>query len=75
MICTIYSTDEEQDLLTSYAKCHHLSLEVSFIQALFSQIIDEYDAEIADSAYNDYLNSNKSSTQIDEFLGWTTLIY
>ncbi len=46
---------EEEKLFKSYADIHGYSLGEAFKKALLEKIEDEYDAAIADMAYEEYL--------------------
>ncbi len=67
MAFSIRLTEEEKSLAESYAKIHAMSLGEAFKRALFERIEDEYDIEIANEAYQDYLDSGCKSTPIAEF--------
>ena len=51
MTFSIRLTDDERQLVDSYAKLHSISIGEAFKQALFEKIEDEYDITIADEAY------------------------
>ncbi len=63
---SIHLTEEERNLVNSYAKFHDLSLEDAFKKALFEKIEDEYDIAIVKQAYNEYLDSGKQSRSISK---------
>lgn len=46
---------EEEKLFKSYADIHGYSLGEAFKKALLEKIEDEYDAAVADMAYEEYL--------------------
>lgn len=66
MSLSIRLTEQEQRLANSYAKLHSMSLDEAFKRALFEKIEDEYDVAIAETAYQEYLNSGRKSRPIEE---------
>lgn len=66
MSFSIRLTEQERNLAASYARLHSLTLGEAFKQALFEKIEDEYDIEVFDEAYKEYLNSGKKSRPIEE---------
>ena len=60
MAFSIRLTEEEKKLAENYAKIHSFSLAEAFKRALFEKIEDEYDIAIAEVAYNEYINDNKT---------------
>ena len=48
-------SQEEESLFKSYAKLHGISLSEALKRALLEKIEDEYDINIAESAYKEYL--------------------
>lgn len=66
MIFSIILTEEEKRLADSYAKIHSMSLGEAFKRALFEKIEDEYDVNIADEAYQEYVADGKKSRPIKE---------
>ena len=62
---SIRLTKEEQQLASSYAALHSISMGEAFKRALFERIEDEFDISIADEAYNEYLQSGKQSAPIE----------
>lgn len=62
---SIRLTKEEQQLASSYAALHSISMGEAFKRALFERIEDEFDVSIADEAYNEYLQSGKQSAPIE----------
>lgn len=66
MILSIKLTEEERKLADSYAKCHSISLEKAFKRALFDKIEEEYDIEIANRSYEEYVKDGTKSTPISE---------
>lgn len=52
---TIRLTPDERRLAESYASFHGMSLTEAFKRALFEKIEDEYDAAVAEEAYQEYL--------------------
>lgn len=71
MKINIQLTQEEMILAKNYAKNHSITLEDAFKNALFEKIEDEYDAILAEKAYEDYLNDEKNSKPISEL--WKSL--
>lgn len=66
MAFSIRLTEEERALAESYAKLHSCSLAEAFKRALFEKIEDEYDIEVANEAYEEYIKSGKKSRPIEE---------
>jgi len=66
MAFSIRLTPEEKSLASSYAKLHSMSLGEAFKRALFEKIEDEYDLQVADEAYQEYLDDGKKSKSINE---------
>lgn len=66
MAFSIRLTEEEKRLADSYAKIHSMSLGEAFKRALFEKIEDEYDVNIADEAYQEYVADGKKSRHIEE---------
>ena len=62
---SIRLTKEEQQLASSYAALHSISIGEAFKRALFERIEDEFDLSVADEAYNEYLQSGKQSAPIE----------
>lgn len=65
-VTTLRLTDEEKQLATSYAKLHSESMSAAFKNALFEKIEDEFDAKIADEAYDEYVKDGRKSRPIGE---------
>lgn len=63
---TIRLTPDERRLAESYASFHGMSLTEAFKRALFEKIEDEYDATVAEEAYQEYLDSGKQSRPFSE---------
>lgn len=63
---SIRLTREEKALVKNYARRHSISVEEAFKRALFGKIEDEYDAVIAEEAYQEYLDSGCKSRPIEE---------
>ncbi|MFR1448766.1 MAG: type II toxin-antitoxin system RelB family antitoxin [Beduini sp.] len=55
MSFSIRLNPEEEKLFKSYADLHGYSLGEAFKKALLEKIEDEYDAAVADMAYEEYL--------------------
>ena len=66
MAYSIRLTEDERALAESYAKIHSISLSEAFKRALFQLIEDEFDAAVADKAYQEYLDSGKQSRPIEK---------
>lgn len=66
MKINIQLTQEEMILAKTYAKNHSMNLEDALKNALFEKIEDEYDAILAEKAYEDYLKDEKNSKPISE---------
>lgn len=71
MAFSIRLTEEERQLVNSYATVHAISVGEAFKKALFEKIEDEYDVAIANQAYDEYVNSGKKSKPIQEL--WNEL--
>ena len=67
MAFSIRLTEEERNLAESYAKLHSFSLAEAFKRALFEKIEDEYDITVAESAYQEYVDSGRKSTPVQDF--------
>lgn len=67
MPLSIRLSEDERQLVNSYAKIHAISVSEAFKRALFERIEDEFDIAIADEAYQDYLNSGCKSTSVADF--------
>jgi toxin-antitoxin system protein len=57
MSITINLTDDELHLIESYAKVHGISVEQALKSSTLETIEDEYDAIIAQEAYNEFLKN------------------
>ena len=57
MSITINLTDDELHLIESYAKIHGISIEQALKSSTLETIEDEYDAIIAQEAYNEFLKN------------------
>ena len=66
MSFSIRLTEEERKLADSYARLHSITLGEAFKRALFEKIEDEYDIAVADEAYGEYVDSDRSSRPIEE---------
>ncbi|SEI60334.1 hypothetical protein SAMN05216514_101234 [Kandleria vitulina] len=66
MSFSIRLTEEERKLADSYARLHSITLGEAFKRALFEKIEDEYDIAVADEAYREYVDSDRSSRPIEE---------
>jgi len=66
MAVVVELTSEEERLAESYAKVHGTSVEEAMKRNFFELIEDEYDAAVADAAYDDYIKSGKKSYPISE---------
>lgn len=66
MSFSIRLTEQEKALAASYARLHSCTLGEAFKQALFEKIFEEYDAEVFEEAYAEYVNGGKKSRPIEE---------
>jgi hypothetical protein len=66
MAFSIRLTEQEKQLVESYAKLHAISLGEAFKKALFEKIEDEYDVTVYEDAYSEYINSGKQCAPIDD---------
>lgn len=66
MVFSIQLSEEEKKLAGSYAKQHNISLGEAFKNALFEKIEEEYDASVAEEAYDEYLMSGGQSRPVEE---------
>lgn len=66
MPLSIRLSDDERQLVDSYAKIHAISVAEAFKRALFEKIEDEFDVSVANAAYDEYVKSGKKSRPIDE---------
>lgn len=60
MAVIVELTGEEERLAQSYAKVHGTSVEEAMKRSFFEMIEDEYDAAVADAAYEEYLANPKT---------------
>ncbi|MDD6258099.1 MAG: DUF6290 family protein [Erysipelotrichaceae bacterium] len=67
MMVSIRLSKEEKELSEDYAKLHSLSLGEAFKRALFERIEDEYDIEVANEAYKEYVDSGRKSIPSEVF--------
>ena len=67
MSFSIRLTEDERLLAESYARIHSYSLSEAFTRALFEKIEDEYDIAVAESAYQEYVDSGRRSTPVKDF--------
>ena len=67
MSFSIRLSEDERLLAESYAKIHSYSLSEAFKRALFEKIEDEYDIAVAESAYQEYVDSRRKSTPVKDF--------
>lgn len=66
MSFSIRLTEEEKALAESYARMHSLSVGEAFKRALFEKIEDEYDIEVAEEAYREYVEGGGKSRPFSE---------
>lgn len=66
MSFSIRLTEEEKALAESYARMHSLSVGEAFKRALFEKIEDEYDIEVAEVAYREYVEGGGRSRPFSE---------
>ena len=57
MSITIHLTDDELQLIESYAKIHGITVEQALKSSTLEAIEDEYDTIIAQDAYNEFLKN------------------
>lgn len=67
MPLSIRLSEDERQLVDSYAKIHAISVAEAFKRALFEKIEDEFDIALADEAYQDYLDSDCKTTSVADF--------
>lgn len=65
---TIRVTDEDKKFLQKMAEFYGLTVSELFKKKTIEQLEDEYDAEIADMAYQNYLDSGCKSSPIEELI-------
>ncbi len=66
MAFSIRLTQEERNLVNSYAKLHDATVGEVFKKALFEKIEDEYDLAVASEAKTEYVQSGEKSRSIDK---------
>ncbi len=66
MAFSIRLTDDERNLVNSYAKMHAVSVGEAFKKALFEKIEDEYDIKVAEAAYDEYVKDGRKSRPVQE---------
>lgn len=66
MVLTIDLTKEEQELAESYAKLNSIPVAEAMKNIFFEKLEDEYDALIADEAYEAYVKDGCKSRPIEE---------
>lgn len=66
MTFSIRLTDDERQVVDSYAKLHDISVGEAFKKALFEKIEDEYDLRIAREAKEEFEASGRKSRPIEE---------
>lgn len=66
MSFSIRLTEEEKALAESYARMHSLSVGEAFKRALLEKIEDEYDTEVAEEAYREYVEGGGKSRPFSE---------
>ena len=67
MIISINVNKKEEKIFGNYAKMHGCTVESALKNALLEKIEDEYDAALAELAYEDYLSDPQTCTH-DELL-------
>lgn len=67
MPISIRLSEDEKQLVDSYAKVHAISVSEAFKRALFEKIEDEFDVSLAEEAYQEYLDSGCKSTPVADF--------
>lgn len=66
MPLSIRLSDDERQLVNSYAKIHSISVAEAFKKALFEKIEDEFDVTVANDSYDEYVKSGKKSRPISD---------
>ena len=66
-VLSIRMSDEEYKALEKYAKVKSISMNQAMKQAFFEKLEDEFDVELFDSAYAEYLKDSKTYS-IDEVI-------
>lgn len=66
MPLSIRLSDDERQLVDSYAKIHSISVAEAFKKALFEKIEDEFDVTVANDSYDEYVKSGKKSRPISD---------
>ena len=64
-VLSIRMSDEEYRALEKYAKVKSISMNQAMKQAFFEKLEDEFDVELFDQAYAEYLKDSKTYS-IDE---------
>ncbi len=64
MSFSIRLTENEKQLVDSYARMHSISASEAFKRALFEKIEDEFDIAIANEAYAEYERNGRKSRPI-----------
>lgn len=59
-VLSIRMSDEEYKVLEKYAKANAISMNQAMKQAFFEKIEDEFDIELFDKAYADYIKDSKT---------------
>lgn len=66
MSYSIRLDNDEEKLFKSYTKIHGVSLSEALKSALIEKIENEFDLEVANIAYQEYLDSGKECRPIEE---------
>lgn len=66
MPLSIRLSEDERQLVNSYAKIHSISVAEAFKKALFEKIEDEFDVTVANDSYDEYVKSGKKSRPISD---------
>ena len=66
-VLSIRMSDEEYKALEKYAKVKCISMNQAIKQAFFEKLEDEFDIELFDEAYAEYLKDSKTYS-IDEVI-------
>ena len=66
-VLSIRMSDEEYRALEKYAKVKSISMNQAMKQAFFEKLEDEFDIELFDQAYAEYLKDSKTYS-IDEVI-------
>ena len=66
-VLSVRMSDVEYKALENYSKANSVSMNQAIKEAFFQKLEDEYDLELFDRAYADYLK-NKKTYSLDEVI-------